>query len=242
MDFMTRRDVLRAGAFGWAAGGQAAPRRLKVVVAGGHPGDAEYGCGGTVAKYADAGHDVVLLHLNNGEWPAEKGGAPARVRMAEAGKAAAILKARVVYAAQANGHAVVDGPRYDEMRKVLEAERPDVLFTQWPIDQHRDHRAIWALVFDCWQQMGKKCALFYYEVSNGEDTLQFSPTDYVDIGGVEARKRAACFAHASQSPERYYAVQDQVGRFRGVESGYQRAEAFVLQVQSPAESRALLIR
>jgi LmbE family N-acetylglucosaminyl deacetylase len=27
--------------------------RLKVVVTGGHPGDPEYGCGGTVARYSD---------------------------------------------------------------------------------------------------------------------------------------------------------------------------------------------
>ena len=49
---------------------------------------------------------------------------------------------------------------------------------------------------------GKKFAFYYYEVSNGEDTLMFSPTEYVDISGVEARKRAACYAHASQTPDR----------------------------------------
>ena len=32
-----------------------AAKKLKVVVTGGHPGDSEYGCGGTVAKYTDGG-------------------------------------------------------------------------------------------------------------------------------------------------------------------------------------------
>src|SRR6185436_17465019 len=41
--------------------------KLKVIVTGGHPGDPEYGCGGTIARYADLGHDVVLLYLNEGE-------------------------------------------------------------------------------------------------------------------------------------------------------------------------------
>jgi len=54
----------------------------------------------------------------------------------------------------------------------------------------------------------------------------------VDISAVEKRKRAACYAHASQSPDRYYAMQDEVARFRGVESGFQRAEAFVRQARS----------
>ncbi|MFN7995650.1 MAG: PIG-L family deacetylase [Bryobacteraceae bacterium] len=244
---VTRRHVLagasRLGAslgIGSAMAGAADPsqsepgrRKQKIIVAGGHPGDAEYGCGGTVARYTDLGHEVVLLHLNNGEWPREKGGAPASVRLAEAAKAAGILKARTAYTGQTNGHAILDPAHFDEFRKLVEQERPDVFFTQWPIDQHRDHRAISALAFDAWLQMGKNFALYYYEVSNGEDTLQFSPTDYVDITPVESRKRAACYAHASASPDRFYALQDQVARFRGIDCGYQRAEAFVRQVQSP---------
>jgi LmbE family N-acetylglucosaminyl deacetylase len=107
------------------------------------------------------------------------------------------------------------------------------LARQWPIDQHRDHRATSALVFDAWLQLGKQFALYYYEVSDGEDTLQFSPTHFVDISLTEPRKRAACYAHASQTPDKYYALQDQVALFRGMESGYKRAEAFILQLQSP---------
>ena len=211
-------------------------RSLKVIVAGGHPGDPEYGCGGTVARYASLGHEVVLLYLNNGEWPAAKGGAPAATRVTEASKACQILKARPAYAGQANGLAVLDSSRFDEYRKILEAERPDVVFTQWPIDAHRDHRATSALAFDAWLRMGRRFALYYYEVSNGEDTLQFSPTHYVDISATEPVKRAACYAHASQTPDRFYALQDQVARFRGIESGFQRAEAFILQAQSPYEA------
>lgn len=253
MDSITRRDWLtRAGRTGTAlavglpvvdAPGRAQPdsrasagRKLKVVVAGGHPGDAEYGCGGTIARYTELGHEVVLLHLNNGEWPVEKGGAPARVRLAEASKAAEILKARVAFAGQVNGQAILDPAHFDEFRKILENERPNVVFTQWPIDQHRDHRAISVLAFDAWVQMRKKFVLYYYEVTNGEDTLQFAPTHYIDITEVEARKRAACYAHASATPDRFYELQDLVARFRGIESGYKRAEAFILQVPSPFEA------
>ena len=51
---------------------------------------------------------------------------------------------------------------------------------------------------------------------NGEDTIQFAPTHYVDIGETQAIKKAACYAHASQTPDRYYALQDQVAAFRGL--------------------------
>jgi N-acetylglucosamine malate deacetylase 1 len=224
------------GAATQAQAGSSAARRLKIIVAGGHPGDPEYGCGGTVARYVSLGHEVVLLYLNNGEWPSSQGGAPASTRMAEAGKACGILKARPAYAGQVNGRAVVDPSHFDEYRKIIDTERPDVVFTQWPIDGHRDHRAISALTFDAWLQMGRRFALYYYEVSDGEDTLQFSPTHYVDITSVEPTKRAACYAHASQTPDRYYALQDQVAKFRGIENGCERAEAFILQTRSPFEA------
>ena len=55
----------------------------------------------------------------------------------------------------------------------------------------------------------------------------------MDITETEPLKKAACHAHASQTPDRYYALQDDVARFRGVEAGVQRAEAFTYQIRSP---------
>ena len=205
--------------------------RLKVIITGGHPGDPEYGCGGTAARYADLGHDVVLLYLNRGELPdrpQSKG-----VRVAEASRACEILKARPLFAGQIDGHAIVDREHYDEFRQQLEAERPNVVFTHWPIDNHADHRAISLLVYDAWLRLDKSFALYYYEVSNGEDTLHFAPTHYVDISSLEPRKRAACYAHASQAPDRFYALQELVSRMRGLESGHKQAEGFIRHVQSP---------
>src|ERR1700686_4613165 len=40
---------------------------LKIIVAGGHPGDPECGCAGTISRYTELGHEVVLLYLNRGE-------------------------------------------------------------------------------------------------------------------------------------------------------------------------------
>jgi LmbE family N-acetylglucosaminyl deacetylase len=205
--------------------------KLKIVVTGGHPGDPEYGCGGTVARYTDLGHEVLLMYLNRGELPdrpESKG-----IRVAEAEKACGILKARPGYAGQIDGHAIIDRDHYDEFRRLIEAERPNVVFTHWPIDNHADHRAISLLVYDAWVRLGKSFALYYYEVSNGEDTVHFAPTHYVDISAVESRKRAACYAHASQAPDKFYQLQEMVMRFRGIECGHQHAEAFIRHVQSP---------
>ncbi len=202
-------------------------RKLNVVVTGGHPGDPEYGCGGTIARYTDLGHSVTLLYLNRGDiaCPAIDPDHETAPRVLEARRACEILKAHPVFADQCDGHAVVDAAHYDQLRRLLEELSPDVVFTHWPIDNHRDHRAIANLTYDTWVTR-KNFALFFYEVSSGEDTQMFSPGDYVNVTAVEDRKRAACFAHASQSPERYYSLQDEVAKFRGIESGFVRAEAF----------------
>ena len=193
------------------SGAVAEKRRLKFIVTGGHPGDPEYGCGGTIAHYADLGHEVILLYLNRGEWPPKDDGIS---RMAEAKKACEILRSRPLYAGQINSQAIVDAAHYEAFRKIIEAENPDAVFTHWPIDNHADHRAISNLAYDAWLKLKKKFAFYYYEVSSGEDTVQFAPTHYVDISKTEPRKRQACYAHASQSPDRYYALQEQITRMR----------------------------
>jgi LmbE family N-acetylglucosaminyl deacetylase len=216
-----------------AAEAPAGRRQMNVIVTGGHPGDPEYGCGGTVARYTELGHNVVLLYLNKGD-PSETANQPASARrIAEAERACEILKTRPRFAGQIDGHAVVDPEHYEQFRRLLEAEEPHVVFTHWPIDNHADHRAISLLVYDAWLKMEKRFALYYYEVSNGEDTVQFAPTHYVDITATAARKRQACYAHASQAPDKFYGLQEQVTRLRGIESGHTQAEAFIRHVQSP---------
>ena len=206
-----------------------ARQKFKIMVTGGHPGDPEYGCGGTVARLTALGHEVVLLYLNNGAWETS-----AEVRMAEAKKACEILKARPAYAGQANGHAIVDNAHYESFQKIVADENPDAVFNQWFIDNHPDHRAIANLTYEAWNRLKRRFALYYYEVSDGEDTMQFnSPTHYVDISAVADTKKVACYAHASQNPDFFYGIQDTVAAFRGLTVGSKRAEAFLMQIGSP---------
>ena len=209
-----------------------AARRCKVMVAGGHPGDPECGCGGTIARYTDAGHDVVLMYLNRGQAycndPAVKD--CGTVRTAEAEKACRILKARAAFAGQYDGKAIVDPAHYEEFRKLFDAENSDVVLAQWPIDKHRDHRALANLVLDAWMESGKRAAFYYYGIA--EDTMMFTPAEFVDISAVEARKRSACFAHVSQQPEKWYPLEAELTKFCGTESGFAHAEGFLKHWES----------
>jgi LmbE family N-acetylglucosaminyl deacetylase len=111
-------------------------------------------------------------------------------------------------------------------------EKPDLVFAQWPIDSHRDHRAASLVTFDAWHRAGRKFALYYFAVNEGSQTTMFRPTHYVDITSVEPRKRDACMAHKSQDPRGFYAIHSLMHEFRGREHGCKYAEAFVHHNQS----------
>lgn len=232
---ISRRHVLAASAalpLLAGASPSASSARQKIVVAGGHPGDPECGCAGTIARYTDLGHDVVILYLNRGEGYCGEADLSrcGSIRTGEALRACEILKARAVFAGQYDSRAIVDNSHYEEFTKLLLSEKADVVFTQWPIDRHRDHRAVATLTLDAWLQSKNQFSLYYYEVA--DDTMMFSPGDYVDISSVESRRHAACYAHASQLPDKWYPAQVRITRFRGSESGYPQAEAFLRHWQS----------
>jgi LmbE family N-acetylglucosaminyl deacetylase len=242
----SRREALAALAAGsavlglplveTAAVGAAAPaRKLKVVVAGGHPDDPESTTGGTMARYSDLGHDVVALYLTRGE-VGIKGKTPketAVLRTAEAEKACAILKARPLFADQIDGSTEINSERYEQFFKLLDGEKPDIVFTHWPIDAHRDHRATSLLVYDAWLKSGRTFALYYFEQLPGADTQLFRPSHYVDISDTEDRKRKACYVH-SHAPQFFPNFTEPTQRFRGLEFGRKYAEAFVQHYRGPA--------
>ena len=243
---ISRRDVLvRTGiaaatalpATFAAAQVEAGRGGLKVLVAGAHPDDPESGCGGTIARYSDLGHSVTVLYLTRGEAGirGKSHDEAGKIRTLEAEKACQILKARPTFAGQINGAVEVNDARYTEVRVLIEAEKPDVVLTHWPIDSHPDHRACSSLTYDAWLHLGRKFALYYFEVDLGAQTQNFRPTNYVNVTKVEDRKRDACMAHVSQNPAADFwgKYHEPMLRFRGMESGFSRAEAFVHQDQSP---------
>ena len=211
------------------AEGTAPGRRLKIVVSGAHPDDPESAAGGTMARYVDASHDVIALYLTRGEAGirGKSHEQAAAIRTVEAEKACKILGARPLFAGQIDGSTEINAARYDQFRELLLGEKPDVVFTHWPVDTHRDHRVCSLLTYDAFLASKRAFALYYFEVMTGAQTQSFRPTNYVDITATEQRKRDSCFAHASQDPPHFYDLHDLMSAFRGQEHGCKHAEAFV---------------
>lgn len=210
----------------------------KVVVTGAHPGDPEAGCGGLIALLTQAGHQAVLSYLTRGEAGIEGKShqQAADIRTAEAKVSSEMLGGSTHYFGQTDGATFIDHQQYQKMLDFLEAEQPDLLLTHWPMDTHLDHRACAALTYDAWLRMGRKPALYYYEVTPGGQTQNFVPSDYADISPVVQLKRRACFAHTSQKMEQLYPTDhEKMELFRGMESGYAFAEAFVRHTRNPTQ-------
>ena len=65
---ITRRDLLCAPLIGALPGlDQGDAKKLSVACVGAHPDDPESGCGGTLARYSEAGHRVTVIYLTRGE-------------------------------------------------------------------------------------------------------------------------------------------------------------------------------
>lgn len=202
---------------------------VKIVVAGGHPDDPETGCGGTIAWFASLGHEVTILYLTTGEAgiPGTGHEEAAAIREKEAREASGLLGAKPVFFRQIDGDTYINQDSYQKMHLFLEGLDPGLIFTQWPVDTHRDHRAASLLIYDTWLAMKKKIPLYYYEVMTGIQTQAFNPTDYVDITDFAGLKKEASYAHKSQKPEEWYREHEEMSLFRGKEAGCRHAEAFV---------------
>src|SRR5438132_10372636 len=136
MSEISRRDLFLGGAASLLPVSTRQERKkLKVIAAGGHPDDPESGAGGTIARYADLGHDAVNLYLTRGEAgiQGKTHEEAAAIRSAEIEKACAILKARAIFAGQIDGATELNPTRYDEFRKILAEEKPDIVITHWPV-------------------------------------------------------------------------------------------------------------
>jgi len=223
-------------------------RKLTVVAVGGHSDDPQTCAGGTLALYANQGHNVVALSITGGPPPGPGADPEARSVKARLGsmKFAEILKIRldcldyggsnsgqftvpIVYGAGCE----VSGQRYKEFTEVLlDKYKPDIVFTHWPIDYHMDHRAASLLTYEAWVRGGKKFPLYYMEAELGTQTQDFFPTHYVDITSVEERTHQGWQA-LTLWYDAIWPLHDRMRQIRGGEQGCKVAEAFNHHAQSP---------
>ena len=205
-------------------------KKRKALIIGAHPDDPETIAGGTMILLIKAGWDVVCVYLTRGEAGIKgmSGDKAAAIREKECKAACKVTGARYRFMSQVDGATVVNKEKYAEMLKLIEEEKPELVITHWPIDTHRDHRNCSILVYDAWRYSGYSFNLFYAEAMSGNQSMNFVPTDYVDITSVVEKKHEACYCHESQGmPDLLGNWHIPMEKFRGMEYWCDYAEAFV---------------
>jgi len=124
--------------------------KLRIIVFGAHPDDAQYKAGGTAAKWAKAGHKVKLVSVTNGDighWR-EAGGPLALRRLAEVKKADAIIGATTEVLDIHDGELVPSLENRQRIIRLIREWRADVVIAHRPWDYHPDHRYTGVLIQD----------------------------------------------------------------------------------------------
>lgn len=218
---------------------------MKVLAVGCHPDDLEIGCGGTLAKYVDNGHEVFMCHVANGDMghAVIEPGELRRIRTAEAERAGDVIGAREVINIDI-GDLTVNSHDGETVRKVIEVIRyvaPDVIITHSPEDYMTDHVETGKLVFDAsfsssvphfgpGKAHGLIAPIYYMDTLAG---VNFLPEEYVDVTNTIERKIEAVNRHESQV--KWMKDHDGIdflnfvrtcSRFRGLQCGAEYAEGF----------------
>ena len=124
--------------------------KLRIIVFGAHPDDAEYKTGGTAVKWARLGHHVKLVSVTNGDighWK-EAGGPLAQRRTAEAAACAQKLGITSHVLDIHDGELLPTLENRRLITRVIREWQADIVIAHRPWDYHPDHRYVGILVQD----------------------------------------------------------------------------------------------
>ncbi|MFQ5706411.1 MAG: PIG-L deacetylase family protein [bacterium] len=198
---------------------------MNILAIGSHPDDIEYGCGGTLIKFNQAGHNVFLFLATDGRL----GGVPEERRREQLRSGRIMGTQRIFWGEYEDTRVPVAPETIERIERVIRDIKPQYLFVHFPDDTHQDHRAI----SKCALSAGRYVPNFlFYE---GPTTQNFNPTIFVDIKEVLEAKIELLRAHASQVSRTNIvdltileSAKSNVN-FRGIQGRVKYAEAFVSQ-------------
>ena len=159
---------------------------------GAHPDDIEPQAGGTIAKLARDGHDVLIVLVVN------TGGEISNIRKNESINAAKILGAKIKHLDLVQIDFIFGRKVIQEIDKVIADFNPDQIFTCWEYDSHQDHQIVSKSVLAACRK--NNINLLFYEpiIPGGLTAHGFESNYYVDITDTINEKIMSVKAHESQ--------------------------------------------
>ncbi|MEM4268181.1 MAG: PIG-L deacetylase family protein [Candidatus Woesearchaeota archaeon] len=146
--------------------------KKSVLVVCAHNDDQILGCGGTLAKYAKAGYEVVtvIFSYGQGSHPWLKSRVTIKMRVKEAKQAERLLGVKkTFYMGFSEGRFKqdIDSEQGEEkLKRILCIIRPCKIFTHSPNDPHPDHRAVFQTVMQLVDTLGLDVSVYTFDVWN----------------------------------------------------------------------------
>jgi LmbE family N-acetylglucosaminyl deacetylase len=162
--------------------------KISILAIGAHPDDVEYGCAGTLSRFAEQGNDVFIHILTDGRC----GGDVAK-RKKEQMKSAAIMGIREVFWGDYEDTKLpFQDSIINDIQKVVDKVKPKFAFLHDPNDTHQDHRYATSCAISATRFVPN---VLYYE---GPSTVHFDPDVFVNIQNRIELKFRCLRAHRSQ--------------------------------------------
>jgi LmbE family N-acetylglucosaminyl deacetylase len=188
--------------------------KLRIIVFGAHPDDAELKAGGTAAKWAKLGHEVKMVSVTNGDighWR-EAGGPLAKRRLAEVQKADKVLGAACEVLDIHDGELEPNLENRKKITRLIREWKADIVIAHRPWDYHPDHRYVGVLVQDAAYMVAvphfcpdtpalKGNPVFLYSSDNFQKPYRFKPDIVVALDDVIDKKFDALHELESQTYE-----------------------------------------
>jgi len=195
---------------------------MNILAIGSHPDDLEYGCGGTLLKFAKKRNKIFLLVMTRGEI----GGDP-KIRIKEQKKSADFLNAKLFWGHYQDTKIPLSKELITEIEQIIQMSKPTLIFVHYPEDTHQDHRVISQATITATRYIRN---VLFYEVPT---TVNFTPTVFVDIGPTIKQKLSLLKIHKSQVYQTRIAElsilesANSCAIFRGFQNRVKYAEGFV---------------
>ena len=197
-------------------------KSMNILAIGAHPDDIEYGCAGTLIKYAERDHRIHLMILTGGEE-----GGEGEVRQREQHTAAEIIGAKQVFWGEYRDTQLpLNKELIDKIEEVLAEVKPDLILVNYGDDTHQDHRVLTDATMSATRYVRN---VLFFEVPT---TQNFNPQVFVDISDTLERKFEVLKAHESQVMKTNIENMSIVelakanSTFRGIQGRVKFAEAF----------------
>jgi LmbE family N-acetylglucosaminyl deacetylase len=124
-------------------------QKLHIIIIGAHPDDPDK-VGGTAYKWAQMGHDVLMVSLTNGDAGHQTINAKklAKIRREEARKAGEVIGVRYITLDNHDGQLMPTYKNRLQVIKIIREQKADIVIFPRPYDYHPDHRYTGVLVLD----------------------------------------------------------------------------------------------